>query len=172
MLATLLNRFASWALKKNKGVMGEKCWAYVIEGGGTPYLTRIMLPWRVFGVRPFLHKFHRPDEDDNLHNHPWKKSLSVILTGSYDETRTLSDAADCVRLYEASGAGKARLEDFTHTRRVRFFNYLTDADYHKIDRLHGEVWTLFITGPRIQSWGFLVNGAHISWREYLSKDKT
>src|ERR1700692_2623605 len=90
MISRLLNRFATWALSKNKpgSYAGEddKRWAYQIETDGSPYLTRIMFP-RIFGVRVYLHHFHRPDNDRHLHNHPWKWTKSFVLCGSYTEER-------------------------------------------------------------------------------------
>src|SRR5437588_5646356 len=40
------------------------------------------------------------------------------------------------------------------SRRVRWFNFLRGSDFHRITKLDGDVWTLFVTGPRAQSWGF------------------
>jgi hypothetical protein len=111
---------------------------------GSPYLTRTVFR-RLFGLRPLLHFFHRPDSDRHLHNHPWRWSLSIILRGSYTEERLGREG----------------------TRRVRWFNFITDRDYHRIQELHGEVWTLFITGRRTQGWGFLVDGQFVPWREYI-----
>ncbi|MGN6103521.1 MAG: hypothetical protein ACTHU0_00210 [Kofleriaceae bacterium] len=53
---------------------------------------------------------------------------------------------------------------------MRFFNRLTDTDYHRVRELRGDVWTLFITGPRVQDWGFLVDGDHVPWTKYLGKE--
>lgn len=154
----LLNKFATWSLSKNKPgpYCGEddKRWAYVIETNGDRYLTRIMFP-RVLGVRVFLHHFHRPDGDRNLHNHPWTWAASAILCGSYDEERLVAPELD----------GNLA----TDVRRVRWFNWLTDQDYHAVKKLHGDVWTLFVTGPRVQDWGFLTDKGHVSWREYLKR---
>jgi hypothetical protein len=29
------------------------------------------------------------------------------------------------------------------------------------------VWTLFVVGPRVQQWGFLVNGHHVDSHDHL-----
>lgn len=158
MLSRLLNRFATWALSKNEpgSYAGEddSRWAYTIETDGSPYLTRILLSRLLklkdkLGVGVYIHKFHRPDIDRHLHNHPWTRAFSVILSGSYIETRL---------------AGTT-----TATRRVRWFNSLTQHDYHKVESLEGDVWTLFITGARVQDWGFMVDGVHVPWKKYLKK---
>ncbi len=51
--------------------------------------------------------------------------------------------------------------------RTRRWNWLTGDDYHRVLRLHGDTWTLFLTGPRRDDWGFLVDGEHVPWKKYL-----
>lgn len=153
-LPFLLRRFTDWALSKYEsgGYAGEddRRRAYTIETDGDKYLTRvILLPRRIFGVNIYLHNFHRADADRYLHSHPWRWTRSIVLAGSYVEERV----AD----------GKV-IE-----RTVRWFNKIDEHDYHRVLRLHGDVWTLFITGPRIQDWGFLTERGHVSWREYLGR---
>jgi hypothetical protein len=159
MLAKLLSKIEKWALSKNKPgtYRGEddRRWAYTIDVQGDKYLTRIMLP-RILGWRAMLHHFHRPDQDRWLHDHPWRTSYSVILAGSYDEERLVGKSVNGIVQ--------------TILRHVRLFNKITDQDFHKVTKLHGDVWTLFITGERVQDWGFLVNGKKMPWREYLGLD--
>lgn len=148
VLQRLLNRIPKWEHGSN--TPEPKVWQYTIKGrDGSPYLTRAMLP-RFLGVRIMLHHFHRPDEDDCMHNHPWEWALALVLKGSYVETRMPPLEA-------------------TRTRVVRFFNFITQHDYHKIDSLKGDVWTLFITGPRLQDWGFLTPQGHVPWKEFLKR---
>lgn len=138
-------------------------WRYTIEdyATGTPYLTRVLFPWiPILGCRPMLHKFHRPDGDRALHNHPWKWSLSVVLAGEYMEDRVLPDES---QMYGAP---------WYEARLVRWFNYLRDTDFHRITELRGNVYTLFVTGPRTQDWGFLSEDATslddvVQWRTYI-----
>ncbi len=164
MLSKLLGKFAKWALSKNApgGYSGEddKRWAYTIETDGSPYLTRIMFP-RIFGMRLFLHHFHRGDGDQDLHNHPWKWAASLVLSGFYIEER----------LEGVIPMKGLKPTVMTETRVVTRFNFLRDTDYHRVDSLHGDVWTLFLTGPRTQDWGFLVEGNHVPYTTYLGKDK-
>ncbi len=156
MIAGLLRKFAAWALAKNApgGYAGEddERWAYTIETLGDKYLTRVFLAPKIAGlVRPMLHNFHRPDSDRYLHNHPWRWAFSIVLSGSYDEERLVDDSGE------------------TKHRRVRWFNVLRADDYHRVTKLHGDVWTLFVTGPRVQDWGFLVDGERVPWTEYLKR---
>lgn len=75
---------AAARMPKNKLFYG-----YTISVRESPYITRVIFP-RVFGRRLMLHRIHREDLDEHGHNHPWKKSYSLILTGGYIERRTLT----------------------------------------------------------------------------------
>lgn len=80
----------------------------------------------------FLHKFHRSDDDRALHDHPWY-SISVLLKGEIIEHRW----SDKVRYI------------------LRFLPVFRSAKFaHRIELVKGPVTTLFITGPRIRTWGF------------------
>lgn len=132
--------------------------------GGRPYLKRYGRnqtlsqaredhktgAWRVR-----LHHFVGPD-DAGHHNHPFKWALSIVLRGAYTEEVLQAD-------------GRVTL----HLR--RWLNWIPAAKYHRIVDLHGDVWTLFLTGPRVQSWGFWVHGeGHVPWRVYnarIGKDR-
>jgi hypothetical protein len=164
VLNRLLSKFTDWALARNApgGYTGEEDgrWAYTIETDNSPYITRVLAP-RIFGFRVMLHHIHRADDDRELHNHPWAWAFSCILSGSYDEERLEAIVPSAGDIHAA--------QVLTEKRRVRRFNRLNDADYHRIEKLHGDVWTLFVTGPRVQDWGFLKDGVHVPWSEYLSR---
>lgn len=154
MITWLLSRLMAWGLSRPNGKIP---FAYVIPDylNDRPYLTRLV-PWRLLGLRPLLHHFHQGDGDRALHNHPWKWSLSIILKGSYTEERI-------AREHPLSSARR------TVTRKVRWFNLLRDTDFHRVAELHGDVWTLFITGPRTQDWGFLEGGRVVPHEEYIAR---
>jgi hypothetical protein len=89
-------------------------------------------PWSVY-----LHHFLRPDRDRELHNHPWRWALSLVLVGGYEEDRFGDDGV-------------------VYTRRVRFASLIRHGDFHRIRRLRlHHAWSLFIAGPKVSSWGFL-----------------
>lgn len=174
--AKLLSKFASWALSKNPagGYAGEddERWAYTIVGDdGSPYLTRILLTrtfalaWlkKLTGLGVYLHHFHRPDGDQEMHDHPWKIGASLILNGAYVEERVDQIVT---REIETCPAQIERTV-LTDKKLVRFWNYLTGDDFHAVRALRGDVWTLFFTRGRFQDWGFLVDGVKVPWREYL-----
>lgn len=121
---------------------------------GDPYLTR----WRIvhtpyFGI--LLHKIDRPDADDSPHDHPWK-FVSIILKGGYTELVTYNESNSLIV--------KKREQFSVHTMPL--------GVYHMIAKLHRKpTWTLVLSGPRNQEWGFLDrNGRHVPWREYLGLD--
>jgi hypothetical protein len=106
--------------------------------------------WRVY-----LHQFLAPD-DAGHHNHPFRRSFSLVLWGSYTEE---------VLVPTSTGL-------FLHTRRVRWFNWITANKYHRITKLHPGpgargVWTLFFAGPLSgKGWGFWHMGRHVPRAEY------
>lgn len=170
-----LNRIAARVLDKLIALVPERraassgdlvedaplVWRYTIADyvDGAPYLTRVLFPKiPLLGIRPMLHKFHRPDGDRSLHNHPWRWAFSLLLAGEYVEERLLPD--------ESQLAGGP----ISEKRLVRWFNVLTDQDYHRITELRGSVYTLFVAGPRTQSWGFLdERGELVPWRRYIDE---
>lgn len=118
---------------------------------GSPYLTRyfLLLKDRVFG-NLFLHHFHSSDMDYDsdgeggitylLHNHPFKWSVSFVLSGGYTEERRDQYGLVYTRI----------VKPFT-------FNFISDKVFHRVQLLDEKkgAWTLFLTGSRKnKSWGF------------------
>lgn len=118
---------------------------------GRPYMTRYFL-FSLFGRRVYLHNIHMEDLDRRLHAHPWQSSYSIVLRGSYLEERAIAFDAKAVWVVE-------------RPRTVRWFNRLRGVDFHRIARIDGPLWTLFIAGERVVSsdgWAFLdEDGLHI-----------
>jgi hypothetical protein len=141
--------------------------------GLTPYLSRFYLsrqPESHDGAEPFdrfgnpkpdvtwpdgwglyLHRFHRSDADGELHNHPWRWALSLVLVGGYSEERR--NGARVIRRRVAPGS----------------LNFIRANDFHRVDLLEHDAWTLFLVGPKSQSWGFWsrTDGAFTPWREFI-----
>lgn len=103
----------------------------------------------------FLHHFRDSDQEEELHNHPWEKAVSFILAGGYAEER---------RVYADTDSG------VTETRDVRpfMFNTIRSDDFHRVSLYERDAWSLFIAGPKAQSWGFWSKktGEHVHWKQY------
>lgn len=119
----------------------------IISDGDQPYLERYYVG-TLFGWRFYLHRFVESDPDRGLHDHPWRRAYSLILSGWYwEESR-----------------------NHYRVRQVRWFNSLTGDTFHRVVLPRGEVtdgrgsrtrtarpcWTLFWhSTPDTKPWGFL-----------------
>jgi hypothetical protein len=132
-----LTKLVRFAQQKPEGSFVH---AYTIQTNGDPYLTRVLFR-RMFGKRLMIHYIHRKDNERELHNHPWDKSISLIVTGGYMEERMM----DGVKGLRWRFAGQ--------------FNRLDKKDLHRIIFVHKPTWTLFLAGERQiidgMDWGFL-----------------
>lgn len=112
--------------------------------------TPARLPW-LPSVR--IHHIIRPDIDRHLHDHPWN-ARTIVLAGWYVEEREPEPYSPLRRAVYARHKG--------YTGRLLF------GQYHRISRVSpGGVYTLFITWRQRGTWGFLVDGQKVPWREYL-----
>lgn len=116
---------------------------------GDKYLTRYIIARTPF-FRVFLHQFHGPDPDRHVHNHPWK-AVSWILTGGYLEWLDSPHSSHIEPRFHEPGD----------------LNWLEEDEYHRIVAVKPGTWTLVFGGPYFRDWGFLVDGKHVDWREYL-----
>lgn len=146
------------------------------RAGRSPYLSR----WYIFGApkmpdgsQPFdeyggprdgviwgdkrwglyLHRFHRGDDDVELHNHPWRWALSLILAGGYVEERRVGDAVIVRKVCPGT------------------LNRIDADDFHRVDLLEHDAWSLFLVGPKFQGWGFWnrSTGRFTPWREFIAQ---
>jgi hypothetical protein len=169
MLRRLLERVAATLLPQPRVI-------YDLDGT-TPYLTRYYLlgrPSMPDGSAPFdkrgherpgvrwpdgwgiyLHRFHRDDKDRDLHNHPWRWAFSILLAGGYREERRSGN--DIV----------------TRVLRPPALNWIGQHDFHRVDLLDGEAWTLFVAGPKVSGWGFWEpqTGEVVPWRIYVARPR-
>ena len=106
---------------------------------------------------PFAARFHfikREDIDRTPHDHPWA-FRSLILQGWYEEERIANPYGIWPTVtyarHEEGGT-----------------NVVGKGEFHRISRVSETgVLTLVILGRKQDSWGFLVAGHRIPWREYL-----
>ncbi|CAI8832788.1 Signal peptidase I [Pseudomonas sp. IT-P2] len=116
-----------------------------------------------------IHHILRPDEDRDLHDHPWH-ARTIILRGWYREQRLetpdLPTGMPMVREPSDEPA-----ETTSIIRRPGDTARLLHGEYHRIDEVsEGGVFTLFITSKWRGDWGFLVNGVKVPWRTYTGTD--
>ncbi len=128
----------------------------IIDGeAGEPYLERYYVAG-AFGWHAYLHRFVDSDPDRGLHDHPWDRALSLVLTGGYDELRF-------ARLPQANPGVAMLGEAPIRSRQLRPWrlNLLRGTDYHRVVLRGGRpAWTLFVHGPRVKGWGFLRAGCY------------
>lgn len=118
---------------------------------GENYLERWHIIPRNRYLNVYLHKFTGSDDDRALHDHPWN-SVSFLLKGGAWE------------VFKSDG----KLAQRRITRFWPVFRRATHA--HRMVITRGPVWTIFITGPKVRSWGFLCPQGWRHWREFSTPD--
>jgi hypothetical protein len=118
---------------------------------------KVGVVWPEAPLGLYLHRFHRGDDDQELHCHPWRWACSLILSGGYREER------------------RVRGTDRVETRIVRpgSLNFIRSDDFHRVDLLEGEAWSLFLVGPKFTGWGFWNRdtGTFTPWREFIARKR-
>lgn len=115
------------------------------------YLKRWWIIPRNRWFNIYLHQFLRSDDDRANHDHPWV-NCSILLTGSYLEHRP-------------GGVVKMRYPWRPWAPWRLVFRRATAA--HRVELIdHKPVWTLFLTGPKIRTWGFHCKSGWIPWQEF------
>jgi hypothetical protein len=158
---------------------------HITNKDGTPYMYRwwITKPSAVRGGwSARVHEIVSSDDDRALHDHPWD-FYSIILKGSYFEVFKEFDSLEAATSWEwAHPDANLSLRYERETKRYTLglqrvagdLNANTPGTFHRIrlekDTKGREIpaTTLFISGPRVNSWGFMVDGKKVPWREYLS----
>ncbi|MBP5969417.1 hypothetical protein [Pseudomonas iridis] len=135
---------------------------------------RSRLWWCPWSVR--IHHIKRPDNDRDLHDHPWN-ARTIILRGGYTEQRLLQadDPALQQLLMKTAELRQSFDAPFEATeyidRRPGDTASLSYGEYHRIDSVvDGGAFTLFISGPYQGTWGFLVSGVKVPWRTYTGNE--
>lgn len=165
----MIERLINWLIRRGRETNYQSLEGYMER---LWLLPRWMLRWDVHGgfyelrwpwlpaVR--LHHILRSDFDRHLHDHPWSY-ITVILRGGYTEVTpwvehgpwrslTRDDGRGGYERFAWYGPGSILIRGRKHKHRLEL---PTDA------------WTLFITGPKLQGWGFFVKGIKVPAREYL-----
>lgn len=140
----LVSKIKSFFYRPPDFIIGEK---------ENPYLLRWWVIPRNRWFNIYLHKFLRDDDDRALHSHPWPFA-SFMLRGSYIEMLP-GDRAILRR------AGSIAFRRASHQHRVEL---LRIKDGKRIP-----CWTLVVTGPRVQTWGFFCPKGFVPWYEFDKK---
>jgi hypothetical protein len=124
----------------------------VIGGEDDPYLLRWFVIPRNKMFNVYLHEFYRSDDDRALHDHPWV-NCSILLEGEYTEHTIAAGGINHRRILRAGdvvmrGAKSA----------------------HRIELHAGRCMTLFLTGPKLRTWGFHCAQRWVDWRSFTSPD--
>lgn len=122
------------------------------------YMNRYwLIPYSRFPLAARVHQILRSDDDRAFHDHPWAY-VTIILKGGYTEVRPIFDESGLFigESREWRGAGSIL--------------YRPAKSWHRLEIAEGvDTWTLFITGRKVQQWGFLETPKHkIEWREFLN----
>ncbi len=141
--------------------------------GNSPYLSRYYLfrgPKSKDGSHPFdrfgrpkdniirsnnwsivLHQFHQSDSTTKLHNHGWSGGLSFVLAGGHSEEKIIGDKI--VRRI---------IKPFS-------FNFIRPNEFHRVDLLEQDAWTLFFRGPRLNEWFYKDRLTHdiVKWDSHV-----
>jgi hypothetical protein len=120
---------------------------FVIGPPNDPYLRRWWIIPRNRWFNIYLHNIIRDDDDRALHDHPWI-NCSIVLKGALCEITP-------------KGA-KIRIPGDVVFRRA--------VKSHRLEVVEAPVWTLFITGPVIRTWGFHCPKGWVPWRQFVNVD--
>ena len=138
---------------------------------GAPYLERYFLarlPAWLGGWTFYLHHFVASDPDRGLHDHPWERAWSLILSGGYWEQRQVG--------WDWGGPIVAR-----RYLRPERLNRIKRGTFHRVvlrqsaSRGPLQAWSLFAHSPHRHPWGFLrrcSNGGRGGAAFYPAEHKT
>jgi len=161
-------RVLSWVASKLMSIAAKHPYRHLFHADGRPYMKRYwllkvgrgeevdgeLMP-RWLGIR--LHVICSSDDDRVFHDHPWW-FVTLLLAGGFYEHRPINPSDwDWTREQDIRwhGAGSLLFRKAEHWHRL------------SLPEGHRAV-TLFIHGPRAQSWGFLFKGRKMPWREFVT----
>ena len=129
----------------------------ILNRDGSIYLERYYILHSKYKWIPgvYLHKFLSSDEDVELHSHPWGLSISLLLSGRYLESRRMNG-------YNNSFYIKSRIYS------TGDFNAIRSDNFHRVELITPNVWTLFLSGNKEHEWGFWdrVTTKYTQWEEF------
>ena len=124
-----------------------------------PYLERyyvFLKDRKHFPFNVFIHKFLKSDPDD-VHDHPWPYFTLILRGGYYEWTPVFNSVGE-------------KIGEKQHWRGPGHFRFCRSTSYHRIELKPGvTAWTMFMPGPQIRDWGFLVKNKWVQHEQYLDK---
>jgi hypothetical protein len=105
--------------------------------------------WGRWPISWFIHCFHKSDDARDLHSHPCKWALCLVLAGGYIEYR---------------------LVDGQVVRRIMkpwSINLLRWNTLHRVELIGKDAWSLVLWGPKFSSWGYYnpETAVYTPWRK-------
>lgn len=159
-----LGKLLAWAFPAIKRYASKRVHGHIYDANGRLYMGRwwIVAPgtWqsrllqgltadRYESIR--LHHINRPDNDRDLHNHPFYYR-TFVLDGYYSEVRR--DRKGVPSYWQILTAGKSS------TGGIEM--------WHRIDDVSPQgVWTFFCMGPNHDEWGFDTDDGYIESKAYF-----
>lgn len=172
MIRKSLEKMVRFLLKKLIRVLKRPNIMYDHEGGEA-YLSRYFLfrgPKSADGSNPYdefgrpksnivrtnkwsfvLHHFHKSDSTTKLHDHGWTWGLSFMLAGGYMEEKLVD--------------GKV----ITKKVKAFTFNFIRPNEFHRVELIEKDAWSLFFCGPRTKEWNYKDRKTFkiIPWKKHL-----
>lgn len=116
-----------------------------------------------------VHHIVMPDDDDHLHSHPWQ-ARTIVLRGWYVEERPWLARGELAPPMPLASTIRYPRDDIRvrHARRRGYTGPVRYEQWHRITEVPADgVYTLWFTWKYMGTWGFLVDGKMVPWREYL-----
>ena len=124
-----------------------------------PYMRRwwIIPRNKIFNI--YLHHMMHDDDDRAPHDHPWW-SLSLCLNGRIKEHELLPKRG------LLGGPQRYRINDIVAGQ----WKWRGKEYAHRLELPDDEAWTLFMTGPKLRTWGFHCPKGWKPWKEFVDPD--
>lgn len=158
----MFKRIANWLIERAK----RTPYFPLVHADGSTYMERYWLVKNFLGCSVRIHGIHTPDLDRAMHDHPWS-FISLVLSGAYIErvphrqnTINFDEAHDDEEPWYENyrDAGSIAFRGFWHRHTIKLVTTWDELP----------VWTLFITFPKRQSWGFFTPAGKVWWWTYES----
>jgi len=116
-----------------------------------PYLEKWLIERRADGSARYVHRFLRPDADNEEHDHPWDNRTICVENGYFED-----------RPEGRRWIGPGEIVE----RRA--------TDFHRVSFETGRLpISIFEHGPKYNAWGFRGrNGEKIPWRDFCAETGT